>query len=181
MPREGFSPVQSSAYLHDSDFFVRRKSDLLRYLVLAALGNFGIGGIFTVGLAVRCAKGDGVWRRFATNLLHHHTTTTSTNFHRSKQGLCAGAKPVPPSCRQPPPANKSWHLEEEVVRRSGAGQGPTNFQIGISPDHDLWQPLGRRDAQNWGNKARTEKVCWYFNQLCHEWRHPGSSGRSCFP
>ena len=101
MPREGFSPVQSSAYLHDSDFFVRRKSDLLRYLVLAALGNFGIGGIFTVGLAVRCAKGDGVWRRFATNLLHHHTTTTSTNFHRSKQGLCAGAKPVPPSCRQP--------------------------------------------------------------------------------
>ena len=54
----------------------------MRYLVLAALGNFGIGGIFTVGLAVRCAKGDGVWRRFATNLLHH-PTTTSTNFHRA--------------------------------------------------------------------------------------------------
>ena len=47
---------------------------------------------------MRCAKGDGVWRHFATNLLHHHQqhTTSSTNFHRSKQGLCAGAKPVPP-------------------------------------------------------------------------------------
>ena len=33
---------------------------------------------------MRCAKGDGVWRHFATNLHQHTTTTTttSTNFHR---------------------------------------------------------------------------------------------------
>ena len=61
---------------------------------------------------------------FATSYLLHHQLSPN----HQQQGLCAGAKPV--WCRQSPPANKSWHLE--LVRREGAGQGLSNFQIGIS-------------------------------------------------
>ena len=102
------------------------------------------GAIFTVGLARR-KRGDGVWHSVepfcGTNLLHHQLSP------HHQQGLCAGAKPV--WCRQSPPANKSWHLE--LVRRS-AGQGLSNFKIGIWLEQQRKLPVGRRDRRMWSKR-----------------------------
>ena len=134
------------------------KPDLLRHKVVA-FGNWRCHIHGRPGAAG--ARGDGVWH-FATSYLLHHQLSPN----HQQQGLCAGAKPV--WCRQSPPANKSWHLE--LVRREGAGQGLSNFQIGISL-HSRGSCRWEDETEECGPRAGPD--AWWLEAAwqCHQWRH----------